>query len=37
MSILRRAPTPGPAPAPWALLSFVLRYPGPVEITIRQR
>ena len=29
MRILRRTPPSDPAPAPWALLSFLLRYPGP--------
>jgi nitrate reductase delta subunit len=29
MRILRRTPPPAAVPAPWALLSFLLRYPGP--------
>ena len=29
MMILRRTPAPAPGPPPWALLSFLLRYPGP--------
>jgi nitrate reductase molybdenum cofactor assembly chaperone NarJ/NarW len=33
--IPRRTPSPAPAPSPWALLSFVLRYPEPAVVAER--